>query len=134
METHDSYLLVAPLTVFSRFLQVLNHIFFPRRTPHTIKQPFKNRCFMLWLMFATSQISTLQDTILKIEKDNISATEDSWCVNLDKSVMKSKYEEVFMPSSVNRLSICLQEGEISVQEYTIRVTDFYKTLVDYLEK
>lgn len=104
------------------------------KCPAVLKQLFEDPCFELWLMFSSAQIQTFGEVILKIEKDNISATEVAWRIDSLKKLLQGRQTEGFIPTVVKKKLFSLQEsGEVTQEHFIATVKTFFKNCVDYLQ-
>ena len=105
------------------------------RCPTLLKQFFENPQSLLWLHFIQSQLKMFSNSIQKLERTNISATEVAEELELLTEKVNNRKCSKFQTSVVSSILINLEnEGLFTQSKYETITNLFYDTFLSYLNK
>lgn len=138
--SHSSTRFLSLLPAIERILQIydgLKSYFLSKCSsscPKVIQEFFENPVneILLWFLYGALQI--FQETTLKMEKEDISATEVSLKYTELKEKLVSRRDNKFIPQiAKEKLSQAVEQGDTTLVEFQSHVTQFYTKCIDYLE-
>jgi len=101
--------------------------------PTLIKNCFEDPTQELYLKFVHGQLKYFNQTILKLEKESISAVEVVLVLSELKQNLLAKKENNFLPSqAMVLLSKLEEEGEVNVKRFYGETRNFYDKCISYL--
>ena len=105
------------------------------KCPTLLKAFFNDQNSLLWLKFLQSQLKIFSATVMKIEGDNILATEVAEELDmLRQKIMTRKIENFQTLKMTSIISKLKDEGDFDEKEFLDTTHLFYNTFLEYLNK